>query len=343
MLLQQLKYLDFRQLELFLKVYQLGNFSLVARQENLSVTIITRSICQLETLLNQSLFYRNTRSVSPTEAGHMFALYAQRILGQLNLAYQDLSELSQEPRGSITLHSPVVFGQKHIAPHLAELMELYPKLQISLIQTDEDIDLAKLGVDIDFRINKLVNSSLKVKFFAEQEYYIVAAPSYIQKYGTPQTLEELMQHRCLCYKGKQGLYKWLMRAKDRYSSNKNNTKTGNNHSSNSSSSNLGITIDQKRLWQHITVFPALCSNNVETLIKACLDGAGIVLFPYWLIGTYLASGELIPLMTDYEVGNETEKTYISAVYANTKYTPLNTRVVLDFFAQKFSTAFAAEA
>lgn len=73
---------DFRALQLFIAVYDNQSFSVVARREGVSPSLISRTIQQLEDALGQQLFYRNTRAVVPTEAGRLFAASARELLGQ---------------------------------------------------------------------------------------------------------------------------------------------------------------------------------------------------------------------------------------------------------------------
>lgn len=296
--------IDLRMLRFFLDVYQLQSFSAVARRHNLSIPVITRNINQLETILEQPLFYRNTRSVQPTDAGHLFANYAAEMLSQFERSKQALNDLNQTPSGTVRIHTPVVFGQKHIAPWLGGLLARYPQLNIELIQEDEMVDFHHARIDLAFRIDTLPNSSLKVRSFALQHYYLVASPHYLTRNGTPQTLKDLHKHHCLMYKGASGLHLWHF-------------------------------CKQAGEWESLALTPKIASNNVNSLVTAALQHAGIVLFPDWLIGEHIQRGELIPILTDYQVATNPQEQYVSAVYPNTVQPSRNIRVVLDYFVEMF--------
>ena len=83
---------DFRALQLFIAVYDNQSFSVVARREGVSPSLISRTIQQLEDALGQQLFYRNTRAVVPTEAGRFFAASARELLGQYADAQRALQD-----------------------------------------------------------------------------------------------------------------------------------------------------------------------------------------------------------------------------------------------------------
>lgn len=296
--------IDLRTLRFFLDVYQLQSFSAVARRHNLSIPVITRSINQLETLLKQPLFYRNTRSVQPTDAGHLFANYATEMLNQFERSTQALNDLNKMPSGTVRIHSPVVFGQKHIAPWLGGLLARYPQLNVELIQQDEAVDFHRERIDLAFRIDALPNSSLKVRTFALQHYYLAASPDYLAQKGTPENLDALAEHHCLMYKGASGLHLWHFCKKEKD-------------------------------WETPILTPKIASNNVESLVTAALHHSGIVLFPDWLIGEHIQQGNLVPILTDYQVATNPQEQYVSAVYPNTAQPSRNIRVVLDYFVEVF--------
>ena len=88
---------DFRALQLFIAVYDNQSFSVVARREGVSPSLISRTIQQLEDALGQQLFYRNTRAVVPTAAGRFFAASARELLGQYADAQRALQDRAQVP------------------------------------------------------------------------------------------------------------------------------------------------------------------------------------------------------------------------------------------------------
>ncbi len=99
--------IDIRALRLFVQVYDAQNFSTVARKEVVSASLISRTIQQLENALEQQLFYRNTRAITPTESCHLFYEYAKRILYQFDEAQEALQDKTVEPSGLIRINAPV--------------------------------------------------------------------------------------------------------------------------------------------------------------------------------------------------------------------------------------------
>ncbi len=175
---------DFRALQLFIAVYDNQSFSVVARREGVSPSLISRTIQQLEDALGQQLFYRNTRAVVPTEAGRLFAASARELLGQYADAQRALQDRAQVPGGLVRINAPVYFGQRHIAPWLPELAARHPKLQFDLMLTDDFIDPHRDATDILFRISSLPDAGYHARVFGSQRYYLTASPEYVSRYGT---------------------------------------------------------------------------------------------------------------------------------------------------------------
>lgn len=159
---------DFRALQLFIAVYDNQSFSVVARREGVSPSLISRTIQQLEDALGQQLFYRNTRAVVPTEAGRLFAASARELLGQYADAQRALQDRAQVPGGLVRINAPVYFGQRHIAPWLPELAARHPKLQFDLMLTDDFIDPHRDATDILFRISSLPDAGYHARVFGSQ-------------------------------------------------------------------------------------------------------------------------------------------------------------------------------
>ena len=298
--------INVRALLIFIEVYEAQNFSVVARRQGISASQISRVIHQLEDALGQQLFYRNTRAVIPTESGHLFIRYARAMVENVEEARRELDERSSEPSGTIRINGPVFFGQRHVAPGLAELTERYPRLNIELTLTDDFIDPHRDAADLIFRIGMLTDSTFHARIFGQQRYHLAASPAYLRKHGVPDDPATLSDHQCLVYRGSSGPNRWLVR------------REGEN-------------------WIHYPVVARMTSNNAESLLTAALGGMGIVLFPDWLIGDRLQRGELVALLPEMACAINTEPLNIAAIYPHSRHPPLNVRAVIDYYVERFGT------
>ncbi|MFD1383663.1 LysR substrate-binding domain-containing protein [Rhodanobacter aciditrophus] len=298
--------INLKSLLIFISVYELKNFSLVARREGISASQVSRVIHNLEDALGQQLFYRNTRAIIPTESGNLFIKHARAMTSNFHDARQELSERLLEPSGIARINAPVFFGQKHIAPGLSSLSERYPDLEIELTLTDDFIDPMKDASDIIFRIGTLTDSSYRARIIGEQTYHLAASPNYIENYGMPETPEDISQHKCLVYSGSSGPNRWHFRPPG-------------------------------SAWVHYPISPVLSSNSAESLLTAALNHMGIVLFPDWLMADRLLSGELVKLLPNIDSSIHTETQTIAAIYPNARRPSLNARAIIDHYIEVFGS------
>lgn len=301
--MKDLTHINIRAMQLFMSIMETGNFSEVARREGIAVSSVSRTLQLLEASLETQLLYRSTRAVVPTEEGRIYASAFRQILDQVSSASALVSERMNVPSGRIRFNAPVSFGIRHISPLMAELSELYPKLSIDLSLTDEFVNPLSDASDLVLRIAGMKDSALHGRFIADQNWHLAASPSYLHKYGIPEVPEDLRQHHLLVYRGHMGIPRWCFSGKE----------------------------GQYNISQH----PKVMSDSAESLIRMAEDGAGIVLFPDWQIGSLLKSGHLSELLMDYEVSTGEAGQSIFMLYPGSKFPALNTRTVIDYFLRKF--------
>lgn len=290
------------EMRLFITSVSLGSFSEAARRYDMTPSSVSRKLAHLENKIGTKLIHRHTRSLSLTEEGAVFAKHCADMLQQYEQVVNQIEQKADVPRGTIKISAPVAFGRLHIAPYLAELLERFPLLKVELQQTDDYVNPAADSIDLLIRIGISHDSSMRMKSFGHQSFVIAASPEYLNRCGKPTDPDELAQHNCLAFKGSLGLQRWF--------------------------------IGQQNLKPY-DVSGTLYSNNADTLVEAALSGAGIVMFPTWLIGEYLKTGHLEPVMRQYRVSTSVEQQTISALYLETDNLAAKVRVVIDFLANKY--------
>ncbi|WP_444913055.1 LysR family transcriptional regulator [Microbulbifer sp. TRSA002] len=292
------------ELKLFLMTAQLGNYSEVSRQQGMTPSSVSRKMAQLEGKVGTKLLHRHTRAISLTDEGTAFAKYCSDIVRQYELVCGQIEQRANTPRGVVKISAPVAFGRLHIAPYIPDLLELYPLLRIEMQQTDSFIDPAKEGIDLLIRIGALQDSGLKMNRFGNHNFVLAASPEYLRANGVPETPEQLIAHNCLVFKGTNGLQRWFI-GKD------------------------GLTPYE--------VKGSLYSNNAETLVSSAIGGAGVVMFPTWLINEEIRLGKLVPILTDYRASSSAENQTINALYLPTDNLAPKVRVVIDFLKEKYGS------
>lgn len=290
----------FYDLEIFLAVAKEKNFSEVARRYDVASSVISRKIKQLEDDFGQTLFYRNTRSMILTQAGKQFSPHAQILLNQYQILFDELHQTDSEPTGIVRINAPVFFGQKHLTPHLPELQTRYPKLIIHLTQTDDFIDPYSQTADLIVRVASLTDSNLKMKIIARQRHFLLASPNFLDKFGTPQSTDDLPHYQGLFYRGQLGILHWRF--------------------------DKGQIIDGQ---------PYFVSNNATSLIQMAVQGLGIVMMPDWAVADEIRSGKLVPILADTSISSDLQDIYIALLTPQSTYRPHNVQAVMDFLVEKW--------
>src|SRR6195256_5710222 len=183
----------------FTRVVQHGSFAAAGRELRLSRSAVSKYVIELEQALGSQLLVRTTRSASPTENGHAYYERCIAILADLEEADRAVTRLQSEPRGLLRVNAPMSFGTLHLGRAVADFMEKYPELQIQLMLSDQQIDPVQEGFDVTLRIADLPSSSLIARKIAPAARVVCAAPSYLERRGTPEHPSALRDHDCLTY------------------------------------------------------------------------------------------------------------------------------------------------
>lgn len=291
-------------MKLFAEVVDAGSFSEAGRRLGLAASSVSRQVNGLEDELRARLLNRSTRSLSLTHAGEVYYERVRRILSEVSETNAAVAQLEASPRGLLKLNAPVVFGRRHIAPHIATFCERFPEVSIDLMMTDHFVDVIESGADVVIRVGGLSDSSLIARRLARNRRILVAAPKYLEKNGAPETPEVLADHKCLVYKLNVSLAEWHIRSAE-------------------------------GALSKVRVSGPLTANNTEALHRAALDGLGIALLPTWTCGDDVASGRLVRLLPGHEADLVAHETAIHAIYPHARHLSAKVRAFVDFLVETY--------
>lgn len=192
--------LRFDDLQLFVTTADLGNLSAAARRLDISPAVASAALKRLEQQLDVRLFSRSTRSLRLTPEGELFLGHARLALQSLDDGRQQLAGSKIGISGPLQLSAPSDFGRNTLLPWLDEFQLAHPQVQLRLLLGDRVADLFREPVDIALRYGAPEDSSLvALPVAAANRRVLCAAPQYLHKHGTPQTVDELTEHNCLLY------------------------------------------------------------------------------------------------------------------------------------------------
>jgi DNA-binding transcriptional LysR family regulator len=183
----------------FVAIATSGSFTGAARQLALSKSVVSERLKELERTLGTRLMQRTTRRVSLTADGAVFYDRAKRIVREAELAAEELAERGGKVAGRLRISAPVSFGYLHLGASLFEFAARYPAIELALDLEDRFVDLLDEGYDAVVRHGPVETKRVVAKRLAMSTRLLVASPAYLKRYGTPESLQELRQHRGIMY------------------------------------------------------------------------------------------------------------------------------------------------
>jgi DNA-binding transcriptional LysR family regulator len=290
---------DLERMAIFARVVEDKSFSAAARRLNMSKSLVSKQVTQLEKSVGARLLNRTTRALSLTDAGAVFYEHCARILEELEEAKLAVSRLHSEPRGLLRISAPVAFGRLHIATVLPEFLAAYPDLKIDMVTTDRFVDLAEEGYDVVIRIVDQPAPTLVARKLAPVNRKMVATPEYFQRYGVPRTPEDLEKHNCLTYTYFNPQDPWRLRGP-------------------------GGDISVRAIGN-------MRVNDDDVLSQAVLGGLGLALLPTFIIGKELQAGRLQSVLSQYIPVER----HIYAVYLANRHVSAKVRAFIDHLLKRF--------
>lgn len=265
-------------LNLFLRVLDLGSISAAARSLDLSVAVASQRLQRLERSLGVRLLHRTTRQLRPTPEGIALAEQGRPLVEDLEVLTSNLSNTAKAVSGTLRVTLPATFGRQYISPLLPEFMSRHPRLRLHIDLSDQMRDLVSEGLDLAIRIGTLKDSELVATRLASNRRVLCASPEYLRRHGVPKKPEDLAKHECLLMAvSRDSSDTWHLRGTD-----------GNETT--------------------VRVQSRLKSNLGEVIRDAALGGLGISLHSTWHVCEDLRAGRLKQVLPDYHLPE-------SAIYA----------------------------
>jgi DNA-binding transcriptional LysR family regulator len=296
---------QFAAMQAFAKVVETGGFSEAARRLGVAVSSVTRQVNGLEGLLHTQLFNRSTRRVTLTPQGRKYYDKVVQILQDVEAANLAIAEQDETPRGLLRVSLPVAFGRLHVAPILRDFLVQCPEMQLDLKLSDALSNPVEEELDLVIRLGNLDRSGAawRVHKLASYQRHVCGSPLYFQHHGQPNHPDDLAAHNCLRFSYSTGYEVWRFKR-------------------------------DKEICE-VKVNGSLVANNSEVLRQVCLDGAGLILMPTWLIGEDIRVGRLETVLSDFQFYPQVDMDRgIYALYLPNRRHSLRVQTFIDFLAQR---------
>ena len=292
-----------KQIESFVAVATKGSLTAAAKAEGVAPAVIGRRIDGLEGRLGVKLLVRTTRKITLTHEGSAFLEDCQRLLADLANAEASVTEGGVKASGHLRVTAPAGFGRRHVAPLVPRFIAQHPDVSLSLNLSDRVVDIVNEGFDCAVRVGDLPDSSLVSVRLADNRRQCVAAPTYLQRAGTPQAPAELSRHACLTL-------------------------------SSDASQTRGWAFHVDGETTHLRPSGRVDCSDGQVLHDWCLQGLGIAWRSTWEVAQDIQAGRLVEVLGRFAA----PPNGIYAVFPHAKHLPLRVRLWIDFVKHSYGDA-----
>lgn len=288
----------------FLAVAEHGSFVAAARALGVPGSSISRRVNDLESVLGAELLIRTTRSVRLTQLGEVYRASTQPLVKAMTDADNYINEQSQQASGHLRITVIPGYSSQHFMPILNNFCVQYPKITVELEVTDRVLSLDTGEVDIAIRITANPPQNAVAKILSTNRSFLVASPVYLERHGSPSTLEEMQKHPTLKYKIESGILQWNYRA-------------------------------EATKWCICDTTTSFISNNGRAILDALYAHRGLALLPEWVVQDAIEQGHLHHIMLpDIELALQgSQDSAIYLLYHRPKYALKRLRLAIDYFRE----------
>ena len=259
--------LDLNTVSIFIAVAEARSFRAAADRLGITRSAASQAVRRLEDGLGAALLHRTTRSVSLTETGQAFLSRAAAAIGELNSAAEAVVDGHGRPSGLLRLAVSSIAESVLSSDLLTEFGDAYPDVRLDILVTDEEIDIVEHGFDAGVRLGEVIEQDMiAVPVSGPQRQMVVAAPSYIERHGSPAHPRELTAHRCIGWRPAPGVspYRWEFGEDGR---------------------EFDVAVD-----------PEVTTNDMALMIRMACAGAGLTFGMAETFRPFVSRGELVSVL-----------------------------------------------
>jgi DNA-binding transcriptional LysR family regulator len=254
----------------FITVAKERSFTRAAAQLGVSQSALSHTVRGFEERLGLRLLSRTTRSVAPTEAGERLLRAAGPRLEEIEAEMAALSELRDNPSGTIRITADDHALRAVLWPALEKLLPDYPDIKVEVVIDYGLTDIVAERYDAGVRAGEMVaKDMIAVPIGPEMRSAVVGAPSYFATRPKPKTPQDLTAQSCINLRlpTHGGLYTWEFEKGGR---------------------KLRVRVEGQLMF-----------NGTAPMLDAALSGFGLAYVPEDTVQAHIADGRLIRVLADW--------------------------------------------
>ena len=286
-------------MQIFIRVAELASFTRAADSLGIPKASASTAVQQLETALGARLLHRTTRKVQMTHDGQAFYERSKDLLTDVDELQSMFQQGEQSLRGRLRVDMSGGVARLFVLPQLAEFMQAHPLIELELSSTDRLVDLVREGFDCVLRVGTLVDSSLVARPLGAFRIINCASPAYLERHGTPKTLDDLATHQLIHYVSTLG------------------------------ARSPGWEYPDGSGYASLPMAGSITVNNSDSYTAACIAGLGLIQAPAAGLQPLIDAGRLVEVMPDCRA----EPMPVSLLYANRRNLPRRVQAFMAWITQ----------
>ncbi|CAD5110483.1 LysR family transcriptional regulator [Zestomonas carbonaria] len=289
-----------KAMKVFVRIYERSSFTQAAEDLAMPRATITHTMNQLEAWLGTRLLERSTRRVKATLDGEAYYARCVHLLAELEEAAQAFRSVAPKGRLRVDMHGTL--GRHFVIPALPDFLERYPDIELAISEADRFVDLIEEGVDCVLRAGSLGDSSLVGRRLANLPQVTCASPAYLRKFGVPESLDDLAEHRAVNYQSKT---------------------TGRSFP-------FEFMVDGA--VREVDIGGSVAVFGAEIYTASAIAGIGLIQVPRYRVAVQIEQGLLREVLPEFPP----PPMPVSVLYPHNRHMSPRVRVFVDWLAQRFS-------
>ena len=287
-------------MRLFTRVMERRSFTQAANDLGIPRSTATAVIRQLEERLGVRLLQRTTRTVRPTLDGEAYYRRCLAILDDVEDA--EGAFRGAIPKGMLRVEVQGTLARHFLVPDLPDFFARYPGIEIAMSESDRWVDVVREGVDCVLRYGALPDSELVARTVCMLPRVTCAAPAYLERRGTPETIEDLAHHLAV---GLRSITTGVVTPFEFV------TTTG---------------------LMRVEMAAPFSVTGTETFLDGVRRGLGLAQMPVFHIERDLAAGRLVQVLPHHPLPAGP----VSVLYPRSRQLSPRVRLFIDWIVQRFS-------
>ncbi|KPV00179.1 transcriptional regulator [Variovorax paradoxus] len=259
-----------QSMQIFARVVEMHSFTRAADSLVLPKSRVTRAVKDLEKLLGARLLQRTTRHISLTPEGTLYYDHCRRLLAEIEAVESSFPGSAGRPRGRLRVDMTLSLARLVVLPSIRDFQSRYPDVELTLTVSDRTVELVQEGIDCVIRAGTPEDSAtLVARRIGAFDWVSCASPEYLERHGTPKTLEDLARHKAVGYLSSRTArsleWHFVENGEDRC----------------------------------IAMRESLIVNDTDAYVACGLEGLGLIRAGSYMVQQHLRSGQLRRVLADY--------------------------------------------